>query len=392
MSESMFGEGARPLSNRKARDLDIIPKEYIPLRRSVADILGGAVAGDQQLSLGGIPEYQGTRAVPVGVQERNIVNAIADRAGQPVQRAGFDNLLSLFAGGGTALQQAGQQGILDTLAGNFLGPDSNPWLRKTVEAAQGDLQYDWENRVLPNLRSSFTGAGHTITPGSFGSSAFDRAGALAANEQTRQMQDLATEIYGQNYQAERARMMEALGLGQTETAQRIGAQTAGLESQQAVQQQNLAERQAQTQELVSSLQAAALPRLVEQYGADVGMQEFQTRMQQLLQLLGMEVGVAQPQIVGNSPIPGRSGSFGDVMQVAGPVIGAAAAAAFSSDYRLKTDILPLGMSFRGVPLYEYRYRWDAPHNRRWGVMAQEAPAHARVIMPSGFLAVQYGAL
>ena len=39
----------------------------------------------------------------------------------------------------------------------------------------------------------------------------------------------------------------------------------------------------------------------------------------------------------------------------------------------------------------HAYRWE-PAVRRWGVMAQEAPDRARIVMPSGFLAVDYRAL
>jgi len=62
------------------------------------------------------------------------------------------------------------------------------------------------------------------------------------------------------------------------------------------------------------------------------------------------------------------------------------------DRRLKTDIEPSGETFRGVPLHMFRYFFDAPDVRRIGPMADEVPAHARVLLPSGFLAVDMGAI
>jgi len=63
-----------------------------------------------------------------------------------------------------------------------------------------------------------------------------------------------------------------------------------------------------------------------------------------------------------------------------------------SDRRLKREIVPLGSSVNGTPLYSFAYLWDAPGERRIGVMADEAPPHAVHQHPSGFSVVDYGAL
>lgn len=382
--DTMFGGGVDIPPRSKMKNLDIVPDEFMRLRQPLADMLSGATSGKSQLSLAGIPD------APIGVagmtgQESDLLSRLFGRAGADVPRAGLDGVLASIGAGNTALQRGGEAGILDTIAGKFLGPDSNPWLKATADAAAGDLQYDWENRIMPNLRTSFTGKGHTVTPGSFGSSAFDRAGALAANEQTRQMRDLVTELYGQNYQQERSRMLEALGLGQQETGQRAAAQSAGLDAQRGEQAQNLAERQAQTQELVTTLQAVALPRMIEQMGLDKGTEEFRNQLNQLMQLLGLQASVSGVSAAEVMPAP-QQGIFGDVL--AG--LGGAAAAIARSDRRLKRDIVPLGASIFGIPLYEYRYLWSRA--RTWGVMADEAPAAARIVLPDGYLAVNYAML
>lgn len=75
-------------------------------------------------------------------------------------------------------------------------------------------------------------------------------------------------------------------------------------------------------------------------------------------------------------------------------LGSAGMLAYAmSDRRTKTDIETTGAATAdGLPLYRFRYRWDAPHVRRIGVMADEARMvrpDAVAIHPSGFDMVDY---
>lgn len=81
-----------------------------------------------------------------------------------------------------------------------------------------------------------------------------------------------------------------------------------------------------------------------------------------------------------------------LMQGLGAASTAASLFAAFSDRRLKREITPLNESINGTPLYEFAYLWDAPGTKRTGVMADEAPAHAVHMHPSGFAMVDYGAL
>ena len=65
---------------------------------------------------------------------------------------------------------------------------------------------------------------------------------------------------------------------------------------------------------------------------------------------------------------------------------------FPSDRRLKREIVPVGADERGNRWYEFEYIWDAPGVKSFGVMADEAPAHAVHRHPNGFDYVDYGAL
>lgn len=84
----------------------------------------------------------------------------------------------------------------------------------------------------------------------------------------------------------------------------------------------------------------------------------------------------------------------DPMDTAGKVINAAGTVATAfSDRRLKTDIERIGEREDGLGIYLYRYLWSPV--RFIGVMAQEVlnvKPEAVIHTPSGFLAVNYGAL
>jgi hypothetical protein len=88
---------------------------------------------------------------------------------------------------------------------------------------------------------------------------------------------------------------------------------------------------------------------------------------------------------------GKTGQDPSVASDIGDI--AAIASLFMSDRRLKTDIVRLGTRPDGLGVYLYRYLWSPA--RFIGVMAQEVlkvKPEAVVTLPSGFMAVNYGAL
>src|SRR3990167_8712220 len=56
----------------------------------------------------------------------------------PEQQLGM-GLTTQRAMSGSPLLNAGQQNATDTLTGNYMSPDSNPWLRSNVDRAMGDV-------------------------------------------------------------------------------------------------------------------------------------------------------------------------------------------------------------------------------------------------------------
>ncbi|KKU98300.1 MAG: hypothetical protein UY28_C0004G0038 [Candidatus Amesbacteria bacterium GW2011_GWB1_48_13] len=166
----------------------------------VAECKGGG--GGTTTSTTGLPEwlrpyaeqfiqaYQG-EAMPGGV-----VRPRPETLNQQV--AGFTPEQQSAMGGITALtpgyQSVANLGIgqeAATIGGAYLSPETNPWLRKTYEAAAKDV--------------SGTMRGAALRGGAFGSSGAQQAEGRALDE-------LATKIYGGAYEQERQRMMQGLQL------------------------------------------------------------------------------------------------------------------------------------------------------------------------------------
>ena len=91
---------------------------------------------------------------------------------------------------GNQAQNYGQGMLENTLRGDYLSPDSNPWLRQNVDAAMGQAQ--------GRLNSQFN------NPGAFGSTAHQETMAKGLG-------GIASQMYGQNYDMERQNQMGAAG-------------------------------------------------------------------------------------------------------------------------------------------------------------------------------------
>ena len=93
---------------------------------------------------------------------------------------------------GDRLILEGQGLTSDTLQGNFLSPDSNPFLESTFNRA-ADL-------TRGRLDSEFSGAGRNL--------------GAAQPARSEELQTLASNIYGGNFQAERDRQLTAVDQAQ----------------------------------------------------------------------------------------------------------------------------------------------------------------------------------
>lgn len=118
------------------------------------------------------------------------------------------------------LQQASQSGIGTgtpllgpataeygrTITGGYLSPDSNPYLRQTFDSAAKGVTDAYSNVVQPRTDSMFFGPGSMGGNTAYGQQVQQNQVGLA-----RGLSDLATNIYGGNYQQERQRQFGAAG-------------------------------------------------------------------------------------------------------------------------------------------------------------------------------------
>lgn len=104
----------------------------------------------------------------------------------PEQELGM-NMQTQRALAGSPTLNAANRNITSTLQGNFLSPDSNPFLKGTVDQALGDVQ----TRVNSQFNNS-----------NFGGSAHQEM-------LTRDLGNQANNLYGQNYSMERNNQLQA---------------------------------------------------------------------------------------------------------------------------------------------------------------------------------------
>lgn len=132
----------------------------------------------------------------------------------PEQELGF-NLTTQRALSGSPTLNAANQNITDTLNGNYLSPDSNPYFKGTVDQTLGDVQ----TRVNSQFNNS-----------NFGGSAHQEL-------LSRSLGSVANDMYSGNYQNERSRQLQASTQAPTlanadymdsQYLQGVGAQRQGL--------------------------------------------------------------------------------------------------------------------------------------------------------------------
>lgn len=229
--------------------VDVTPEPFKALQQPVADILRNLFSGQLGFAGGQFPGVTDPSRFTAGLapQETDLLTRIGSLTGAPSPALGeAQNLLTSI------------------LQGQGLSPESNPFLAATIASAQRPLIEQFQDIQLPNLISQFTGAGQRVQPG--GSSAFDRAGAIATRGLTNALADISTNLAGQNFQAERGRQQQAV----TQASQ---LQTADIQS------------------TIQGLQAVALPRLIEQFGIDRGLEEFNRRITTVLQAIQLAQGL-----------------------------------------------------------------------------------------------------
>lgn len=167
--------------------------------------------------------------------------------------------------------------IKNVLSGQYLpgSPNQNPFMSAAITAAQRPTLEGLTDTLTRALPGRFTSGGQFIQPNTGdnggGSSAFDRAAAIATRGAANAVGDIATNIGNQQFTNERQQQTTVAGLDQNEVNNTI-----------------------------SALQASALPRLIQQNGLDQGVALFQKQTQNLLDVLKSIGAITAPTIANTS--------------------------------------------------------------------------------------------
>lgn len=279
------------------------------------------LSSDPNDILNGIPKYRGPLTAEIGSNEQALLDMLMGNAngtgsstGTAGPTAGAQDYLQRvmngdFMPGGASQggltsfaqmlkgsqQQAGYGGTMDEM---------NPYLQASIEAAQRPTLQGLEETLSRTLPGRFTEAGQFKQPG--GSSAFDRAAAIASRGASDSLADIATNLSYATYEAERGRTFQAQeGARQREDTalqSELDRIFQGREGERGRQNEAAGLTSTiQTQEvdnLVKNLQAQALPRLIQEFGIERGLEQFNNQMNSLLATLGIAQGVTAP-VIGN---------------------------------------------------------------------------------------------
>lgn len=261
-----------------------------------------------------------------------------------------------------ALQQQdpSNQYLRQVGAGEFLTPDSNPFLRGSIEAAQRPVLDAYQQRIAPQLAAQF-GGGFGV-----GGSASMNAQRLAAEGVSRNLSDSATQAYASAYARERGLMDNAnqflsgqqvqrgTALGQLQLGRAQGIDQSRLERGQSLAQsglgftnarvtggsaladasnaraaglsQNAAARGSQRLAAAQGLLAGGtLEQQTLERGADLARQQYDTQENRDLIQLQLASG-----LVGNNPVPLQGASRNRLAGAAGGALSGGATGASMS--------------------------------------------------------------
>lgn len=132
-----------------------------------------------------------------------------------------------------------------TLMG-LMNPQGNPYLDRMVDASSRGLIQNYQENVIPGITGAATAAGH------YGSSRQGIAQGIAARGLTDSLQDVSTNLYGGQYQADQNRALQAAG-------QYTGGQQAGAGILSSLSGQRFGQRMSQLQSLLGGY--AQLPQV-----------------------------------------------------------------------------------------------------------------------------------
>lgn len=269
----------------------------------------------------------------------------------PAQNTALSNTIGIGNSIDPGVAAASRNNV-DTLNGKYLDPNTNPWLKSTFNAAADPVTAQYMTATHPATAGSMASAGR------YGSGAYGNAVKQNELGLGRSLDNLATSIYGGNYQNERGNQMTAAG------------QSAGLNSAQYINPAaTLAagnQQQTQKQNVDTSRMAAY------NYNRDQPTNALAGYRSLVDGTFGQSGTTTTAQPIYSNPTSTGLGSLFGLASLATPGAGGTSALGNifgKSDRRLKTDIRAVGKSFDGQTFYLYRFLGEM----EWhvGLMAQE---------------------
>jgi len=324
------------------------------------------------------------------------------RPASPLQTQAFNGASSL-GGLNARLAEAmnGTSGLMSfqpqqvnagQLSNTDLSPYTDPWENEVVSRSLADVDRMRQGAITGNqgaatMSGAFGGSRHGIADAETNRNYFDVAGNLAAglrsqgfqNAQGAALTDIGNRLNADTFNSTQDLAGAGLRLG---ASNQLGSQA-------------LAGDDARRADL--GLQAG-LGSMQREIANENDPQQQRIEYLRLIQgLMGLDPSALIGQTINSSGRTSGSTTTSDPLGGIGTILQSIAAlrggGMTPSDRRLKTDAVLLGEDERGLRWWSYRYVWDdddaEPHV---GVMADEAPAHAVHMHPSGFLMVDYGAL
>lgn len=269
----------------------------------------------------------------------------------PAQNSALTSTINMGSSPNAGVTAAGQNNV-DTLNGKYLDPASNPYLTDTFNSAADAVKRQYMTATAPQTAGAMESAGR------YGSGAYNNQVKNNQLNLGTSLNNLATNIYGGNYQTERGNQMTAAGqAGGINSAQYINptaALTAGNQQQQ--QQQNVDQSAMAAYNYNRDQPTNALNSYIGQIQGNYGQNGTTTQQTPYYSnpgatALGGILGL------GSLATPGAGG-----VSAIGNILG-------KSDRRLKTDIRLIGKSFDGQNIYAYRFLGE--RQTQIGLMAQE---------------------
>ncbi len=124
----------------------------------------------------------------------------------PTQQQAFGNILGTAGGQAQQLTGAGATQLEQTLSGQYLNPSTNPYLAETYQQAARGLTDEYRLGTAPSTQVD------AMRAGAYGGSAYAQEADAQRFGLGQNLANLATQIYGGNYQQERGNQLQALGM------------------------------------------------------------------------------------------------------------------------------------------------------------------------------------